>query len=147
MNKIAFLPINETNQAEVKRIKLKSGQENFIESVEECLAEAAQYPAWQPVAVYHDHELIGFAMYGSFGPNRDTWIDRIIIDEKHQGKGLGRKAMEQLIDVVANVYQVDQIFLSIVPENEVAYRLYESIGFKSINEKDPNGEEIFRYKR
>lgn len=42
----------------------------------ECLEEAARYPEWHPVVIYHEEELIGFAMYGSFGVNKDTWIDR-----------------------------------------------------------------------
>ncbi len=29
-------------------------------------------------------------MYGSFGPNKDTWIDRIMIDENIKGKGYGK---------------------------------------------------------
>ncbi len=65
-------------------MKLKSDQENFIETVEECLKEADTYEGWHPVAIYHNEDVVGFAMYGSFGPNKDTWIDRIIIDERYQ---------------------------------------------------------------
>lgn len=84
-------------------------------------------------------------MYGSFGPNKDTWIDRIMIDEKFQGKGLGRKAMQKLIEIVSKEYGVKVIYLSIIEENEVAFNLYKSIGFVFINERDPNGELIFKY--
>lgn len=51
------------------------------------LKEAEEYEQWHPVAIYTDATLVGFAMYGSFGLNFDTWIDRIIIDEKFQGLG------------------------------------------------------------
>ena len=84
-------------------------------------------------------------MYGSFGPNKNTWIDRIIIDEKFQGKGLGKKAMLKLIDTVTKEYEIKVIYLSIVEDNKVAYNLYKSIGFVYMNEKDPNGELIFKY--
>ncbi len=84
-------------------------------------------------------------MYGSFGPNKDTWIDRIMIDEKYQGKGFGRIAMTSLINIVSKKYDVNTIYLSIVEENTLAYSLYKSIGFEYINEKDVNGELIFKY--
>ena len=85
-------------------------------------------------------------MYGAFGANTDTWIDRIIIDETFQGKGYGKEAMKQLIKIVAKEYGVDTIYLSIVEENEVARHLYESMGFEEMNERDPNGELLFQYR-
>lgn len=111
----------------------------------ECLEKAARYPEWHPVAIYHEEELIGFAMYGSFVVNKDTWIDRIMIDKNDQGKGFGNQAMKQLIEIVSKEYDVKTIYLSIIEENKVAHQLYKSIGFEFINERDPNGELIFQY--
>lgn len=145
MNGLHFRKIGDTNESIVKKITLKAGQEKFIESVAECLEEAAVYKEWRPVAIYHDEDIIGFAMYGSFGKNKDTWIDRIMIDEKYQGKGFGRRAMLKLIDKVSKEYSVDTIYLSIIEENEIAYKLYNSIGFEYMNERDPNGELLFKY--
>lgn len=127
MSNIYFRDIDNTNEYKVRNIKLKSEQENFIETVDECLKEADIYSAWHPVAIYYDEEVIGFAMYGSFGPNKHTWIDRIMIDEKYQGRGFGRIAMKKLIDIVSKKYEVNVIYLSIIEENKVAYNLYKSI--------------------
>lgn len=135
-----------TNEYLVREIKLKQEQVNFIETVDQCLEEAADCDEWHPVAIYYSKDIIGFAMYGSFGPNKDTWIDRIMIDEKYQGRGFGRTAMMKLIDIVSKEYGVNTIYLSIVEENTLAYNLYKSIGFEYINEKDVNGELIFKYK-
>jgi len=145
MSNVHIRDIDDTNEFIVRKIKLKPGQEKLIESVDECLEEANKYHQWHPVAIYNGEDIIGFAMYGSFGPNKDTWVDRIIIDEKHQCKGLGRKAMIKLIDIVSKEYGVKEIYLSIVEGNEVAYNLYKSIGFEFMNEKDPNGELLFKY--
>ncbi|MGE8202953.1 GNAT family N-acetyltransferase [Heyndrickxia sp. NPDC080065] len=145
MSNLYFRDIDNTNECIVRNIKLKPGQEKFIETVEECLKEANTYHEWHPVAIYYDEEIIGFAMYGSFGTNKDTWIDRIMIDEKYQGKGLGKVAMMKLIDIVSKEYGVNVIYLSIIEENRLAYSLYKSIGFEFINERDPNGELIFKY--
>lgn len=113
--------------------------------MDECLTEAAQHSEWRPVAIHWQETMIGFAMYGSFGPNRDTWIDRILIDEKFQGRGLGRRAMSKLMEVVVEEYKVDCIYLSFVEENVGAAHLYRTLGFKYLNEKDANGELIYYY--
>ena len=145
MSNIQIKAIDHTNEWLVRKITLNPEQEKYIESVDECIQEASIYHQWRPVALYDGEDIIGFAMYGSFGPNKDTWIDRIMIDEKHQGKGLGRKAMLKLIEIVAKEYGVEVIYLSIIEENEVALNLYKSIGFEFMNERDPNGELIFKY--
>jgi diamine N-acetyltransferase len=145
MSNVYFRDIDISNESIVRNIRLKPGQEKFIESVEECLIEADIYHEWHPVAIYYDEEIVGFAMYGSFGLNKDTWIDRIMIDEKYQGKGLGRIAMMRLIDIVSKEYAVNVIYLSIIEENSIACSLYKSMGFEFMNERDPNGELLFRY--
>ena len=147
MVSIRFEQINEDNESMVRSVKLKLGQRGFIESVEECLEEAKEVEEWRPVAIYNNMDLVGFAMYGSFGPNRDTWIDRIIIDQHHQGNGIGKAAMVLLMEKVLNEYKIDRLYLSIVDGNEIALNLYTHLGFKYINEKDPNREEILMYKK
>ncbi|MFD3157292.1 GNAT family N-acetyltransferase [Haloimpatiens sp. FM7330] len=145
MCNIYFRDIDNTNEDIVRRIKLKHEQVNFIETVDECLEEANTWDKWHPVAIHCNNDIIGFAMYGSFGPNKDTWIDRIMIDKKYQCRGFGRIAMMKLIDIVSKEYGVNTVYLSVFEQNILAYNLYKSIGFKYINEKDVNGELIFQY--
>lgn len=146
MSNVHFKNIDDNNEYKVRNIKLKPGQDKYIETVDECLKEAENFHEWHPVAIYYDDEIIGFAMYGSFGLNKDTWIDRIMIDEKHQGKGYGKLAMIKLIDIVSKEYGVNVIYLSITEENRAAYTLYKNIGFEFMNERDPNnGELLFKY--
>lgn len=146
LEEVYFKKIDDTNKEIVQKITLKSTQVDFIETVEECLREADEYKEWRPVAIYSNEIVVGFAMYGSFGLNRDTWIDRIIIDQRFQGQGLGKKAMKGLIKKVSSEYDVDVLYLSIIPGNKVAYELYTQLGFEYINEKDQQGELIFKYK-
>lgn len=145
MNKLTIRDINESNIEAVKGVTRKQEQLSFIESVEECLLEAAEYEQWCPVAIYHEEDIVGFAMYGAFGKNPDTWIDRIIIDQKHQGKGYGKEAIRQLIDIVTKKYKVNIVYLSFVEENVVAKQMYEKMGFKFTGEYDPEGELIYEY--
>lgn len=144
---ISIKEISKDNINIVKSMRVKPEQETFIETVEECLEEASLYKEWHPVAIYYNGNIVGFAMYGCFGPNRHTWIDRILIDGRYQGMGIGKAAMTKLIDIVLREYQVNTIYLSLVKGNNIAKKLYESIGFQDMNEIDPNnGELMFKYK-
>lgn len=144
MSGIKIKKIDEYNINEVRKVSVKENQKSFIETVDVCLEEAAMYEQWCPVAVYYDKDLIGFAMYGAFGDNPDTWIDRIIIDGKYQGKGFGKIAMKELIKIVTQKYQVSTVYLSFVEDNETARKLYESLDFKFTGEYDPEGELIYK---
>lgn len=142
---IRIKEIDASNINEVRRISVKEHQRSFIETVDECLKEAAIYEQWCPVAIYNYDEIVGFAMYGAFGKNPDTWIDRIIIDEKHQGKGFGKCGMKELIKIVTEKYNVNTVYLSFVENNDVAHKLYENLGFKFTGEYDPEGELIYKF--
>lgn len=145
MTGIKIKEIDEYNIDEVREVSVKDNQHLFIETVDECLEEATMYKQWCPVAIYHDDIVVGFAMYGAFGKNPDTWIDRIIIDGKYQGKGFGKLVMKKLIKIVAKKYNVKTVYLSFVENNDTARNMYENLGFKFTGECDPEGELIYRY--
>ncbi|MCG1010764.1 GNAT family N-acetyltransferase [Salinicoccus sp. ID82-1] len=145
MIEISIRDINTDNLARVKRIRIKENQENFIETVDECLAEAEIHKEWCPVSIYAGEGIVGFAMYGAFGKNPDVWIDRIIIDASHQGKGYGTAAMQQLMEIVMDKYSVRTVYLSFTSGNHVAQKIYEKLGFRFTEEYDPAGELIYRY--
>ncbi len=145
MEEIFFEKMNQENEALVRELTIKSNQMDFIETVDECLAEAEANSLWNPLAIYYNGKVIGFSMHGSLGPGGYLWLDRLLIDHKYQGLGLGKLAMKALMKKVLKEYDVKLFYLSIVPENEVAYGLYTRLGFAYTNEKYPNGELIFKY--
>ncbi|MBU3203845.1 GNAT family N-acetyltransferase [Clostridium algidicarnis] len=59
---------------------------------------------------------------------------RLMIDKKFQGKGYGRIAVLRLLDLIKEKYGEIKFYTSIEPENIVAQKLYESIGFKKTGE-------------
>lgn len=132
---IDIRPVTEWNRREVLTLQLAGGQESFIEKNAESLAEADKDQAWRPVAIYAKGRIIGFAMYGRFG-NQDkrVWLDRLMIDERYQNRGYGKKAVRALIERLKREYRSDRIYLSVYPDNDKARRLYEDLGF------DRNGE-------
>lgn len=136
-------PVDKENLSDILALHVSRNQVGFVESTDECLSDAKHYKNYRPVGLYSDDVLVGFAMYGQFPDEGGrVWMDRLLIDERYQGHGLGRIFVRKLIDYLQQQYCCDKIYLSVFPENSVAISLYESFGFKFSGEKDYGGEEI-----
>lgn len=81
------------------------------------------------VVAFDGKKLIGYAEIGASrtGINPKKWTS-IMIKEGYHGQGIGKKLMELLLEGQNNVY------LCVYNDNIKAKRLYESLGFKEINE-------------
>lgn len=54
----------------------------------------------------------------------------INVDAPWQGKGIGRKLLEQLLDIADNWLMLIRVELTVFAENEKAIALYKSLGFE-----------------
>ena len=148
--KLTFEPITEKNKQEALNLKLLPEQIGFIESVEECLDEADHLSDWRPYAIYAEDHIVGFTMYGKIKEARwgeRVWLDRLLIDQKYQGKGYGKQSVLTLSKKLFEEYPVEQIYLSVYDDNKGAIHLYQECGFKFNNEIDTKGEKIMILKR
>lgn len=118
----------------VEDLTLHPGQEAFVAPNIDSIANAAVEPTFVPLAVYADDALVGFVMYGQHPVSGAWWVIRLMIDREHQGKGYGRAAMTATIAMMADRVGCAEIVTSFNPENEVAARLYASLGFQPTGE-------------
>jgi len=80
-----------------------------------------------------DNKVVGYFFLWKF--NTTFPILGIGIDDAYQGKGLGKKMMEVLIQD-AKRYKKDGILLTTVLTNEAAYQLYLKMGFRYLGDID-----------
>lgn len=137
-----FKDINKRNWQDVIKLKVKDNQKDFIESNAVSIAESKYIENWMLKGIYLKEELIGFAMYGYFQDEKRLWLDRFMIDYKFQGKGYGKKALEELIDYILNEFNSRELYLSVFEDNKLALKVYKSIGFEFNGEVDIDGELI-----
>ncbi len=137
--------ITALNKQEVLSLRIADHQKSFIESTVQCLVEAEIDKRFIPVGLYKENVAIGFAMYGVF-PHEDNsqrvWLDRYLIDERFQHKGLGKYFLQRLIDYLTLKYSCQNIYLSVYDNNEVAIKLYRNFGFAFNGELDEKGEKV-----
>lgn len=55
-------------------------------------------------------------------------IEHLLIDEKYQGRGLGKRLMLYVIEL-AKKLGMEKLFLTCAPQNTTANSLYEKLGF------------------
>lgn len=149
--KLHLEPVTAVNRAAVLALAPAPGQEGFLESTADCLAEADSYFRWRPVGIYDEKVLVGFAMYGFFPqyfPFGRVWLDRLLIDRRYQGQGYGRAAMSLLLERLKEEYpHRRKTYLSVVEGNLAAEMLYRSFGFSYTGERDIHGERVMVRKR
>jgi len=81
-----------------------------------------------------DGEIAGDIAYEIKNENH-AYIDGIVVAPKFQRQGIARQTMEIILEKLKNIKTID---LVTHPENEIAIKLYESLGFKKIGDQIEN---------
>ena len=142
---VSLRSVDESNFRPVIALDVGPEQQRFVAPNVRSIAESKIYPYLTPQAVYADEQLVGFALYGRDPETEKYWIVRLMIDAAYQGKGYGKAAMLSLLDRMRLMPECREVFLSFVPDNEFAARLYHRIGFERTGEMDESGEIIMRF--
>lgn len=139
--------ITKDNWLKAISLRVREDQVNFVASNAVSLAQLNFLENFHAKGIYLGEEMIGFALYGIDEDDHEYWIYRMMIDQKHQGKGYGKEAIQLVInDILANKEERHQtITLSYEPENEHAKRIYEKIGFTEVDGFIISGEQVARY--
>ena len=149
VNEITIQPVDAVNREAVIALTVDEKQSRFIETNAESLREMIEDTKynWQSFAFYEGERAVGFMMVGAENQSeRYVWLDRFMIDQNEQGKGVGTKCLRMAVEFIQTQYDVDDIILSLHQENEAAKRFYAKNGFVDSGLIDEwNGEAIWVY--
>ena len=127
----------------VTGLQVAPGQQGYVAPNAVSIAEAHFEPKAWFRAVAAGDELVGFVLVWRDPPSREFYVWRFMIDERHQGRGYGRRAMELLLDE-ARGDGVDAVTLSVVPGDGSALEFYRRLGFEETGEVH-EGEVVMRF--
>ena len=135
--------LTDDNMGECLKLKVSDDQKRFVSENWQSLIEA-----WLAItnegyatayAIYAGDTMVGFIQY-SYTPlwPEDPWdsdsynLWKLMIDVNHQGKGYGKQAILKIIDEMKTMPNgpASYIDVHVCPDNEVAMKLYDSLGFK-----------------
>jgi diamine N-acetyltransferase len=126
----------------VVRLAVAEHQQSFVAPNAVSLAQALfSREAWYR-AIYLGDEPVGFVMLADESlrvpapsePQVGVW--RFMVDARHQGKGIGRAAMLQVIEHVRGKGRFTKLELSFVPGQGSPESFYLSLGFQHTGRVD-----------
>lgn len=113
--------------------KVSNEQVRFVADNCYSLVQAAYEPKTFPLAIYNDDVVVGMLLYDD-DPEIPGWsLSRFMIDQKHQYKGYGKKALEAFLSYFYHRHPKADLYTSAEVDNDIAIHLYESFGFQKRN--------------
>lgn len=139
--------VTKENWIDVISLAVRDDQKPFIASNAVSLAQLHFLDEFVAKAIYADHELVGFALYGIDEDDGEYWIYRFMIDQKFQGNHLGRAAMTAIIEDIRERKEPRHttITLSYEPRNQGAKQFYDKVGFQEVDGLLISDEQVSRY--
>ena len=126
-------PVDAGNLDAVLTLQVAAGQRALVASAERSLAQVAYEPAGRAVALLDGDEVVGMmllydARLDKDKPAQQLYVWRILVDARHQRRGLGRLAMAWVLDEARRL-GLAEVGLSHVELGGHAGPFYKKLGF------------------
>jgi len=126
---ITLRSVTSDNVNAIIKLSVTDTQDDFVAPNVKSLAEAfAAKDVWVR-GIYAGEEPVGFVMLSDDESQPRYYLWRYMIDERYQGMGFGRRALEIVHDYVRTRPGGDRIFLSYVPADGGPEAFYKGLGY------------------
>lgn len=141
LTKVSLQEITEKTLRSVLRLNVSESQKKFVAPNAVSIAQAYySKTAWFRAIAYGD-TFVGFVMVDINIEENDYFLWRYMIDENYQGKGIGRKALELVVDYI-KTFDTNKFYTSSVPGQGSPSAFYKKFGFTPTGEVD-EGEDVY----
>ncbi|MFX3646865.1 MAG: GNAT family N-acetyltransferase [Paenibacillus sp.] len=146
MEQVTLQPVTKENELECINLKPREDQLDLVASNADSLIHATKEITSKPYGIFAEDQMVGFILFDNEIYNDGYyWILRFMMDEKYQGKGYGKLAIQEVIRMLQDRSDCRQIRVSHVPHNIAANTLYKRCGFQDTGEFEDNGDIILSY--
>ena len=151
-DEITLRAVTNDNWRETLTLTVRPEQQRFVAEYAPitaiALAKAYIRPGsavWMPYAIYAGSMMVGFLALACEPETDDQcWLFHFFIDQRYQGRGYGRAALQRSIALVKPEYpQCRALQLVVHPENTAAQGLYTAAGFQ-LTGAERWGEPVYR---
>jgi diamine N-acetyltransferase len=141
--KVTLREITEDTVDAILALNVADSQTGFVATNAKSIAQAHfSKSAWFR-AIYADETPVGFIMLDDQPEKPEYFLWRLMIDERYQRMGFGRKAIEILLDYVRVRPGAKELLTSCVPGDGSPEGFYQRLGFARTGEFD-EGEAVMR---
>lgn len=140
---IELRPITQDNFDAVIALGVAHDQHDFVNSNVESIAWGYVAPECRLFAIYAGGSSVGMATYAYVPVDGRCWVVHLMVDGQSQGRGIGRAALERLLERMTDEAGGAAIAVAVAPGNATAIHLYETFGFVDTGTRQ-NGELVLR---
>lgn len=128
-------------QAQTIELKVLEDQAQFtVENIGKRLESLK--PTELPHLILEDDRVVGFFLFDAaysegydFCPHRSIGVRSLLVDHRHQGKGIAKRAISQFANYAKLHFpSFDFLYLTVNCRNVPAYQCYLKAGFEDTNE-------------
>ena len=127
---ITLREITQENFRPVLGLTVAEQQQHFVATNLWSFAEAHFTPVAWPRAIYADEIPVGFVMLYDEPQEPVYYLWRFMIDQRYQGLGFGKQALQLVIDYVKSRPNAKELGVSCVPGGGSPCSFYEKLGFR-----------------
>lgn len=137
---ITLREITDENREEVYALRLASGQERYVGTVEESIQEAIEEPDGRALywAVYAGDTPVGFVMITDETSGAPGYIPqylwKLLVDERHQRRGYGSAILDLIVEYFRGRPGVEVMWTSAGQGDGSPIPFYERYGFERTGE-------------
>jgi diamine N-acetyltransferase len=131
---LTLQPVSRENWRAVAQLTVTPHQAVFVAAPTYYLTLCCYSDTWHPLAIVRNDEVIGFCMWGIDPVDTSCWLGGVLIDQRYQGRGYGKRAVQAALALLAAQPAQHAFALSYHPHNHVAKQLYHSLGFRETGE-------------
>ncbi|MGH0429793.1 GNAT family N-acetyltransferase [Bacillus hominis] len=142
--------VTRENWEDALKLQVRENQIKFVPAVAVSLAKVYIKPDGEnveyiPFAIYDGDLIVGFIMHAFVRETSNMyWINGFIIDQRQQGNGYGKAALQEIINLIKNRFkECKEIRLTVHKDNISAKKLYECYGFQPLGQ-EYDGEQVYR---
>jgi diamine N-acetyltransferase len=144
MSDVSLREVTKETVRAITALKVGPGQGRFVAPNAVSIAQAyfSRDVAWFR-AIYVGDEPAGFVMLDDDVAKQSYYLWRYMIDQRFQRRGVGRRALELVIDYVRTRPGATALLTSVVPGDGNPGPFYERMGFAYTGEEE-DGELVMR---
>ena len=132
--------ITKKNLFSIIDLNVREDQKDQVASNSVSIAQAHYSKSAWFKGIFNNDIAVGFVMLDLIKEENKCFLWRFMIDEKHQGKGYGKIALTQVIDLVILLEAFEEIRTSYVPTKNGAGGFYEKFGFIETGKLEDSNE-------
>ena len=117
-------------------LKVKEEQKDLIHDTRYFLNLSSIEQDLRPLSIYYHDDLVGFCTYSTDDEDGRVWIQSLMIDAAHQGKGYSVKALTALVELIRKERNPPAVFTSIGEKNTAAKAIFQKLNFTRSDERE-----------